>query len=125
MRVEALGATLLDKEVRDATGNAEQMLALTSILKQVGGGLIRALVVDLGLDKRQMTVCLLTAQNLLPPSAFEQLARSSENAAVMMRFMVAARKARIGASSSLEDCAAFVTAMLAAKPADGATGNSP
>ncbi len=117
LRVEALGATLLDKDVRDAAGNVEQMVALTSVLKQVGSGLVRALVVDLGLNKKQMTVCLLTAQKLLPPSAFEQLARSSENAAVMMRFMVAAKKAGIGSPSSLGDCAAFIaTAFAAAKP---------
>lgn len=115
LKVETLGATLLDKAVRDAANNGEQMAALTLILKQVGGGLVRALVVDLGLNKKQMTVCLLTAQKMLPPSAFETLARSSENAPAMMRFMSAAKKAGIGPQSSLEDCAAFLTTLFTPK----------
>ena len=115
LKVETLGATLLDKAVRDAANNGEQMLALTSILKQVGGGLVRALVEDLGLNKRQMTVCLLTAQRVMPPSAFELLGRSSVNAPAMMRLMAAAKKAGIGPQSSLEDCAAFLTTLFAPK----------
>jgi len=115
LRVEALGAILLDKDVRNAANNAEQTAALTSILKQVGGGMVRALVVDLGLGKKQMTVCLLTAQKTLPPSAFEQLARSSENAPAMMRFMIAAKKSGLGPQSSLEDCAGFIGTLFAPK----------
>lgn len=118
LKVEALGATLLDPEVRNAAQNVEQMTILTSILKQVGCGLVRALVVDLGLGKKQMTVCLLTAQRLLPPSAFEQLAKGSENSPSMLRFMIAAKKSGIGSGSSLEECAAYLSAILAT-PSNG------
>ena len=118
LKVEALGATLLDPEVRSAAQNVEQMIPLTSILKQVGCGLVRALVVDLGLGKKQMTVCLLTAQRLLPPSAFEQLAKGSENSPSMLRFMIAAKKSGIGRGSSLEECAAYLSAILAT-PSNG------
>ena len=113
LRVEAIGGVLADAEIRQVAKNGEQEGALISILGQVGAGLVRALVIDLGLDKRQMTVCLLTAQKALPPSAFETLCRASENDAPMLRFMAGAKRAGLGPRSSLDDCAAALAALAA------------
>jgi hypothetical protein len=111
LRVAVIEETLQDQEVRDAANNAEQTGALKSLLRQVNAGLVKALVVELGLNKKQMIVCLLTAQKLMLPSAFEKLARSLPNSASVRQLLDAIKSAGLGPQSSLEDCAACITAV--------------
>ncbi|OAN47166.1 hypothetical protein A6A04_20410 [Paramagnetospirillum marisnigri] len=115
LRMEALSGLLGEPAVLEASGNAEQTAAVTSALAAVGRVLVKSLVSDLGLDKRQLAVCLLSAQNAMPPSAFEQLARASENDAAMLRFMLAVRRAKLTVQSSLPDCAAIIAAAVKPK----------
>ena len=117
LRVEALAGALREAEVVRVGDNGEQPAHVKVALKAVGSDLLRALVEDLGLDKRRLAVCLVRAQAVMPPSAFEQWVRSPAASVALARLVGAARQAGIGPKSTLADCAGLITRLYAPVPA--------
>ncbi len=119
--VETLGRALQDPEVIRAADNGEQPAHIKAALKAVGRDLLRCLVEDIGFDKKQLAVCLVRAQAVLPRMAFEQMVRSSINAPALVKLVAMAKRQHIGPNSTLPDCARFITQHFAPPPpaADG------
>ncbi len=114
--VEALAGVLRDPDVVRVADNGEQPAHVKAALKAVGCDVVRFLVEELGFDKRQLAVCLVRAQAVMPRSQFDLLVRSSVTSVAMARLVAAAKKSGIGPKSSLQDCADFITRLYPPRP---------
>ena len=113
--VETLAGVLRDPDVVRAGDNGEQPAHVKAALKSVGRDLVRFLVEDLGLDKRQLAVCLVRAQAVMPRSTFDLLVRSPTTSVPISRLAGAATKSGIGPKSTLAECADFISRVYPAR----------
>ena len=115
LRVTALTALMMEPDIRRALSKGSYSLAMTATLGRFGGGLARQLVEELGLDRRQLTVCLARTYEILPEETFERFAQSKPESVPVRRFIDAAHRAGMGPETGLVECAAIVTNLFSRK----------
>lgn len=108
LRPEAFNEALLSLEVRAQLPQADTVLRVNEVLRDVGGVPARLLLTGLHLTAEQLAVIIFNARDAVGPEVFLRLFGQPGKPELVLRVVERGIAGGIGPQTSLADCAAFI-----------------
>ena len=108
LRPEAFNQALLAPEVRSQLPQADTVVRVNEVLRDVGGVPARLLLTGLRLTTEQLAVVIFNARQAVGPEVFLRLFGQPGKPELVLRVVERGIAAGIGPETPLSDCAAFV-----------------
>ena len=112
LRPEAFNEALLNPQVRARLPQAETVVRVGSVLREVGGTPARLLLTGLRLNAEQLTVMVFTAHQAVGPEVFARIFGQPGRPELILRVVERGLATGIGPDTPLSECADFTRQLL-------------